>query len=509
MKKKSIFYKPKWSLIFLDACIWTLAVCIMVLWRALTDKSRKTDYCFFCLALYCSNIIIGYLFGKYRSLKTRGYFQAMRGTFASILVLIAAIVTCYYINNLFGLSIYVLIMTAIVAFLINTVCLLFFYGYRYALNIDDNIMEFNVRPPMKLAVPVQRLSPEAETAVKNSIVEFSNKRTLTVLDKHLDLGSSSTLVLATSTLFNIQSLGNYQYDCIVNLKRLNDIRGVNKMFCTINEKIPDNGIFVCCFKPQTVTKKAILNKYPKGVNYMVYSCYFIYKRVLPKLFFTSRLYYDFTKGRNRVFSTTEILGRLYFCGFKVLQEFPLGNMYLVMAQREKQPEKQVKRKYGPFIKLSRIGKDKQRFNVYKCRTMHPYSEFLQAYMYDKYHLQKGGKINNDIRIGTIGRFMRKCWIDELPMLLNILKGDMKIVGVRPLSAQYFSLYSKDLQDKRTQFKPGLLPPFYADMPQTLDEIQNSEMRYLMACEKNGVFRTDWVYFWKIIYNIVFKHARSN
>lgn len=507
--KKPRFYKPQWELIVLDLVIWTLATCIMVLWRTLTDKSRQVDYCLVCVALFVANVIFGYCFNKYRYLRDHGYFYNMKGTTLTFVVLILGLVAGFYINELWGLSSYVLIMTVVIAFAFNVGFLFFYYGYRYALNIDEGIMEFNLRPPTSLAVTPQRLKPQAEEAIKQSILDFADRKTLNFLSTNCDLGSSTTLVLATSTLFNIQSLGNYQYDCIVNLKRLNDIRGINKMFCTINEKLPDNGIFVCCFKPQTVTKKAILNKYPKGVNYMVYSCYFIYKRVLPKLFFTSRLYYDFTKGRNRVFSTTEILGRLYFCGFKVLQEFPLGNMYIVMAQREKQPEKQVKRKYGPFIKLSRIGKDKQRFNVYKCRTMHPYSEFLQAYMYDKYHLQKGGKINNDIRIGTIGRFMRKCWIDELPMLLNILKGDMKIVGVRPLSAQYFSLYSKDLQDKRTQFKPGLLPPFYADMPQTLDEIQNSEMRYLMACEKNGVFRTDWVYFWKIIYNIVFKHARSN
>jgi lipopolysaccharide/colanic/teichoic acid biosynthesis glycosyltransferase len=140
--------------------------------------------------------------------------------------------------------------------------------------------------------------------------------------------------------------------------------------------------------------------------------------------------------------------------------------------------------------------------------MHPYSEFLQAYMYEKHHLQKGGKISNDIRVSTWGRFLRKYWLDEVPMLINLLKGDMKIVGVRPLSAHFFSLYSKELQDKRTQFKPGLLPPFYADMPKTLEEIQNSEMRYLNACEQKGVFRTDWVYFWRIIYTIVFKRARS-
>ena len=86
---------------------------------------------------------------------------------------------------------------------------------------------------------------------------------------------------------------------------------------------------------------------------------------------------------------------------------------------------------------------------------------------------------------------------------------MKLVGVRPLSKHYFSLYCEELQQLRVKFKPGLLPPFYADMPKTLDEIQQSELNYLRMCQKRGVFVTDIVYIWKIFVNIVFKRARSH
>ena len=140
--------------------------------------------------------------------------------------------------------------------------------------------------------------------------------------------------------------------------------------------------------------------------------------------------------------------------------------------------------------------------------MHPYSEYLQNYVYELNSLNDEGKINKDIRITTMGRLMRKYWIDELPMILNILKGEMKIVGVRPLSMHYFSLYSKELQEKRIKFKPGLLPPFYADMPQSMDEIQASEMKYLVACEQQGEFKTDMKYFLIILKNIIIKKARS-
>ena len=169
----------------------------------------------------------------------------------------------------------------------------------------------------------------------------------------------------------------------------------------------------------------------------------------------------------------------------------------------------MKRRYGPIISLNRIGKNGKIFKVYKMRTMYPYSEFLQEYIYKKNNLQEGGKFRHDIRVNTLGRFMRRYWIDELPMIANLLKGDMKLVGVRPLSKQYFNLYSPELQRKRIKYKPGLLPPFYADMPKTLDEIQASEMRYLDMCEEKGVFRTDCVYFGRILKSILFKHAHSN
>ena len=140
--------------------------------------------------------------------------------------------------------------------------------------------------------------------------------------------------------------------------------------------------------------------------------------------------------------------------------------------------------------------------------MHPYSEYLQGYIFEKNSLKEGGKFNKDIRITTIGGFIRKYWLDELPMIINLLKGELKLVGVRPLSNHYYSLYRKELQEKRNKFKPGLLPPFYADMPKTLDEIQNSEMKYLVACENNGTFRTDVKYIYLIFKNVFFKGVRS-
>ncbi len=132
---------------------------------------------------------------------------------------------------------------------------------------------------------------------------------------------------------------------------------------------------------------------------------------------------------------------------------------------------------------------------------------LQDYVYQKNQLQENGKFSNDFRITEWGYFFRKFWIDELPQIVNFFQGDVNLIGVRALSHHYFSLYPKDLQKLRTQFKPGLVPPYYADMPKSFEEIIESERRYLLQKQKNP-FLTDVKYFFKAFYNIIFKKARS-
>src|SRR5690606_24682592 len=105
------------------------------------------------------------------------------------------------------------------------------------------------------------------------------------------------------------------------------------------------------------------------------------------------------------------------------------------------------------------------------------------------NLDEGGKFKNDFRIPTWGRWMRRLWLDELPMIINVLRGEMKLVGVRPLSRHYFNLYPPEIQELRTRHTPGLLPPFYRDLPKAFDEIVASEARYLRSYEKMPL-RTD-------------------
>jgi lipopolysaccharide/colanic/teichoic acid biosynthesis glycosyltransferase len=139
--------------------------------------------------------------------------------------------------------------------------------------------------------------------------------------------------------------------------------------------------------------------------------------------------------------------------------------------------------------------------------MNPYSEFIQDFVFKNNSLESGGKFKDDFRIPGWGKFLRKSFFDELPMFINWFRGDLKLFGVRPISNHYLTLYSEAHQERRRKFKPGLFPPFYVDLPSTIEEIEMSESRYLDAYEKNPV-KTDVVYLFKAFKNILLKKKRS-
>lgn len=315
-------------------------------------------------------------------------------------------------------------------------------------------------------------------------------------------------IMATTTEFNIAALPEKDYKYLINLRRINDIKDLDHFFDTVNKKIRPGGYFMCCVETKDLRKRRLLKKYPPVLNYMYYTADFIVKRAFPKLRITRWLYLVLTKGNNVVISRAEALGRMVRAGFSISNEsFINGHMY-IEGRKNGDPLNIYGKNYGLLIALPRVGRHGDIMKVYKLRTMHPYSEYIQDYVYSLNDLEDNGKFKNDFRITSWGAFSRKVWLDELPMLLNCLKGNMKLVGVRPLSRQYYSLYSEEMQLERIRFKPGLIPPFYYDMPVSLEEIQASEKRYLEAYAKHPL-RTDIRYFSRSFVNILFRRARSN
>jgi len=315
-------------------------------------------------------------------------------------------------------------------------------------------------------------------------------------------------VVSTAESFNIKNLAPGDYTCIINLRPLNSINDINDFLDTVNVRLTGDGIFLCSVETLEQRVHRLRHKLTPIIYYLIALPDFFLRRVAPRLRLTKGLWQFLTRGANPPLSRAEALGRLCRAGFAIKQEKFAGNMLCIKAQRKSGPLPVNGSGYGMIIALPRIGKDGKTFIVYKLRTMHPYSEFIQDYVYDLHDLEAGGKMKHDFRVTGWGRFCRRIWLDELPMVVNLFRGDMKIVGVRPLSQHYFNLYNDEIRDRRIRYKPGLIPPYYADMPEGLDEIQRSEIKYLDAWDKNH-FGTAFRYFWKSIFNIIFRNARSN
>ena len=354
------------------------------------------------------------------------------------------------------------------------------------------------------------LKPDAAVPPLNRdlVITEAGEEVFSYLEKNIDMEHQRTLVVSTTTEFNIKSQPEGYFQAIVNLHDINDFKRINKFFETVNSRLPLYGLYINSTVTNRIRKQRIMKKYPPVINGIVYLFHFLFMRVFPKLPVTKNLYFWSTNGYNRALSKAETYGRLYSCGFELVSDSQIGDKLYFVARKIQEPAFDYNPTYGPLIRLKRIGKNGKTIYVYKMRTMHPYSEYLQDYVYRTNDLEEGGKFRNDFRVSTTGRIMRKMWIDDLPMLINLLRGDLKLVGVRPLSNQYFELYCEELRAKRIRTRPGLIPPFYADMPKSLEEIQASEDHYLEAYFRHPLL-TDWRYFWKAVYNIVVKKVRSN
>lgn len=120
---------------------------------------------------------------------------------------------------------------------------------------------------------------------------------------------------------------------------------------------------------------------------------------------------------------------------------------------------------GPLIKLEspgpvffsqkRVGRNGRIFKMYKFRSMYADAEERKKELMDQNEMNGlMFKMENDPRITKIGRFMRKTSLDEFPQFLNIIKGDMSLVGTRPPTLDEFAQYSP-YHKKRLSFRPGL------------------------------------------------------
>lgn len=506
------FYVPSIFPLLTDLIILSVSIFITLLVAPLVNEYPFIKYFYINLIYSIVWVTSSFFTGRYRTLRQTNYARA------SMRLTQTALITCIILGFFFfsplntGYSIWVIISYTLLNFLLTTIVYILSFGIGNAIEykepeIKAKRQEHKEMPPTQIEREV--LDPISIKALKDTIVEHSGDEVLEYLSKYLDFNSNGTLVNFTSDFFELKSKPDNKYKSFALLKSLNHVRGINRVLSLTNLKLPVNGIVIVNFEKISTRKNRIMTKFPPIINKIVYFFDYLFRRVIPKLNLTNKVYFSITKGKDRVLSDTEVLGRLIYCGFDIHKTENIGDQTWVVAKKNKTvPGILDSIRYGPFIKLNRVGHNGKLIHVYKMRTMYSYSEYLQAYIFQQNNLEQGGKFKNDTRLNVAGKWMRKYWIDEIPMLINLFRGDLKLVGVRPLSQHYYSLYSTELQVKRINFKPGLLPPFYADLPKTLEEIEISEMRYITSCEQKGILKTDIIYFFKILKNIFLKKARS-
>ena len=149
---------------------------------------------------------------------------------------------------------------------------------------------------------------------------------------------------------------------------------------------------------------------------------------------------------------------------------------------------------GPIFTQTRVGRDGREFRLFKFRTMVPNAEQKLKELL-KFNEMSGPafKMKNDPRITRAGKFLRRSGIDELPQLVNILKGDMSIVGPRPPLPREVKKYN-EYQRQRLYITPGLtcywqIQPNRNDL--TFADWVDLDIRYIRE-------RSFWVD-WKIIF----------
>lgn len=153
-----------------------------------------------------------------------------------------------------------------------------------------------------------------------------------------------------------------------------------------------------------------------------------------------------------------------------------------------------------YVKKS-YGKNYKIINIYKIKTLK--KEFENVIPENKKNFY--GKYYNDNRTNKFNNFLRKYWIDELPQIINLIKGDIKLIGIRPIHIKNKE-YPKYLQDKILQIKPGLISINYCfnKKHKNFEDSFKYIILYLNQYHKNPI-KTDFEYLLKFLKNIIHNH----
>lgn len=340
-----------------------------------------------------------------------------------------------------------------------------------------------------------------EGFIHRIITKEIGKEASDYIAEHFDLKKTGNILLSTHFSSYFEKLE--EVNAIINLKKVNDIGNLNTYFRSLNCLLPDAGIHIGCAETNWGRKIRIYNKYTfKLTAHLIWAFDFIFNRVLPRLAVFKNIISYLNNHRHKALSTAEVLGRLVYNGFEIVEFSQLSDKLLIfVAIKTGEPLIDKTPSFGPIIKLKRVGKHGKMINVYKFRTMHPYSEYLQDFVLKLYGYNHVGKPANDFRLAQWGKFFRRFYLDEIPQIINLIKGDINLVGVRPLSKIRYNQFPEDIKRLRIKFKPGFIPPYVSlNMPDAEGNIE-AERIYIREKEKHPLI-TDIKYLVMGIVNVI-------
>ncbi|MEN8120603.1 MAG: sugar transferase [Bacteroidota bacterium] len=518
MNLKSFIYRNNaFFVILFDIIIVSFSFLILAWYKPATVSTVIPRHISPFIVFIIIWVAVSHIMGKYNLLSFKKAFH-MNITISIINFIVISIVTILlFALKLTVYSRLIVFGTSFLSYLIEIVVFNVIYSPLQKFNSNGKIVEHKkqiiVEPnPLNIITTESKQIHCPTTLMKELtrsilITRESGKNVFNYFSEHVNVNDQNVSLISTTTPFNVENLPS-GLRTIINLKKVNDMRYINKFFEAANQKLPDAGMFMGCVETSRQRYNRIGRKFPAFIRQIVIMTDFSLNRIAPRLSSFKNLYFNITSGIKRTISKAEVLGRLVSCGFEIIEFTEINNLTYFVVMKTKTPEYNPTPSYGPIYKMPRIGKGGEIIYVYKFRTMHPYSEYLQDYVLKLNGFSAIGKPSDDFRLTKWGKFMRKYWLDEFPQLINVLKGEMKLVGIRPLSKRMLQEYPDDVIEMRSKYKPGCIPPYVSLLKQGVMASIEAERQYLQEKNKNPI-STDIKYFKMAMYNIITNKIRSS
>lgn len=297
------------------------------------------------------------------------------------------------------------------------------------------------------------------------------------VENYFTLDRDNVIFLSARKLLQHSGLIQNLFRHVVQKGFLDQINPLDDYMRFLNLAMVDSGIFICRVSAQAISDWTSIARCS-----------------------ASHAALGMGRRNNNRYSLAEWLGRLVFFGFDIIEYHPDMTQVTIAVMKTGEPKEEVLPVRGWLFRMPRIGYKGEMINVYKIRTMYPFSQFLQDYIVRLNGYNSVGKPERDFRITPMGRLLRKYWLDELPQIINVLRGEMNLVGVRPLSQARFNELPESLREQRIMFKPGCIPPYVAlCMPDAKSNIVAEQIYF--ERKKNHPIRTDLLFFFKALFNI--------